>query len=33
MAQGNADWFSRYAWFVDLVSERLEDATGKPLDG
>jgi hypothetical protein len=26
MAQGNADWFSRYASFVDLVSERLEDA-------
>ena len=33
MAQGNADWFSRYAWFVDLVIERLEDATDKPLDG
>jgi hypothetical protein len=32
LAEGDADWFRRNAWFVDLVTAMLEDATGKPPD-
>ena len=32
LTEGDADWFSRNAWFVDLVTAMLEDAVGKPLD-
>ena len=32
LAEDDADWFSRYAWFVDLVTAMLEDAAGKPPD-
>ena len=32
LAEDDADWFSRYSWFVDLVAAMLEDAAGKPPD-
>lgn len=32
LTEGDANWLSRYAWFVDLVTSMLEDAAGKPLD-
>ena len=32
LAEGDADWFRRNAWFVDLVIAMLEDAAGKPPD-
>jgi hypothetical protein len=32
LTEGDADWFSRYAWFVNLVTAMLEEAAGKPLD-
>jgi hypothetical protein len=32
LVEGDADWFRRNAWFVDLVIAMLEDAAGKPPD-
>ena len=32
LAEGDADWLRRHAWFVDVVTAMLEDAVGKPLD-
>ena len=32
LTEGDADWLSRHAWFLELVAGVLEDALGKPLD-
>ena len=32
LAEDDADWFSRYAWFVDLMTAMLEDAADEPPD-
>jgi hypothetical protein len=32
LTENDADWLTRYAWFVDLVTAMLEDAAGKPLE-
>jgi hypothetical protein len=32
LTEGDADWLSRHAWFLELVARMLEDAVGKPLD-
>ena len=32
LAEGDADWLRRYAWFLDLVTAMLEDAAGRPPD-
>jgi hypothetical protein len=33
MAERRHTWLLHYGWFVDLVSELLNDEPGKPLDG
>ena len=32
LTEGDADWFSHHAWFLDLVARMLEDAVREPLD-
>jgi hypothetical protein len=32
LTEGDADWLSRHAWFLDFVAGMLEDALGKPLE-
>jgi hypothetical protein len=32
LTEGNADWLSHHAWFLDFVAGMLEDALGEPLD-
>ena len=30
LIEDDANWFSRHAWFVDLLTVMLEDAAGEP---